>query len=504
MDSRIRKNDGNKGRSARRWASQGELERKEMTSAPPSGMMEASVPPRSSFQRTLKLSFIPHKGNRFHPHVLHTKHAVRSALFFTALKLFVIAFALFIPAEAFVAPDVLQAQGQQIIALTNRVRVENGLTPLDPAQALAISAQGRAQDMSEKQYFSHVSPEGKRLDDFLKNAHYDYAEAGENLAIGFSDANDVVDAWMKSPGHYANLVKPSYEQIGVGLEGGVYDGQPTVFVAQHFGKPYRDLPSAPAVNPPIQAAPGVVAPPAPTVKLMSAPHVVKPPVRVATKSVPTPVPKPPSVPVKPAAAVVPRVNPPVGERLAVVPVQKPPVPTMPVLARSVPYDRTQSFLRWSVVNEKETRLEAHAVIHGAVGMVQVSVDGYTINLQPHGEDVYQGALTVPESSDALFHVVITPTITIATVDGALYQDGMDWQKPKVVSQTPWQRYIQAKSWLGKSVPVFVIVQDIYLAALFFFAAALGISLCMEFRKQHPHVVLRTVALLALLVLFLRV
>lgn len=461
------------------------------------------MPPRSSFQRTLKLSFIPHKGNRFHPHVLHTKHAVRSAIFFTALKLFVIGFALFIPAEAFVAPDVLQAQGQQIIALTNRVRVENGLAPLDPAQALTISAQHRAQDMSDKQYFSHVSPEGKRLDDFLKNAHYDYAEAGENLAIGFSDANEVVDAWMKSPGHYANLVKPSYEQIGVGLEGGVYDGQPTVFVAQHFGKPYRDLPSTSDANPRIQAAPGVVAPPVPTVKLMSAPHVVKPPVRVAAKLTPVSAPKAASVPAK-ALAVAPRPTLAPTERPATVSAQKPPVSTMPVLARSVPYDRTQSSLRWSVVNEKETRLEADAVIRGAVGMVQVSVDGYTINLQPQGGDVYQGTLTVPESSDALFHVVITPTITIATVDGALYQDGIDWQQPKVVSQTPWQRYIQAKSWLGKSVPVFVIVHDIYLAALFFFATALGISLFMEFRKQHPHVVLRTLALLALLVLFLRV
>ena len=147
--------------------------------------------------RTLKKFFIPHRANNYHPHVLHTKHLAWSSLGFLGLKLVAVAIALMIPASAFVAPDVLAEQGSQLIALTNQLRAEKGLPPLDRASLLIRSAQSKADDMAQKQYFSHVSPDGHRLSYFLSRSGYAYSAAGENLAMGFSDADPVTTAWMK-------------------------------------------------------------------------------------------------------------------------------------------------------------------------------------------------------------------------------------------------------------------------------------------------------------------
>lgn len=84
--------------------------------------------------------FIPHEGNNYHPHILHTKRAVFYGGFFVALKALVIAFAVLIPTEAFLSPDVLAAQSRQIVTLVNNLRVGNGLKPLSDAVSLDASA----------------------------------------------------------------------------------------------------------------------------------------------------------------------------------------------------------------------------------------------------------------------------------------------------------------------------------------------------------------------------
>src|SRR5512133_226901 len=99
-----------------------------------------------SIKHALKHHFIPHKGNNYHPHVLHLKRAIFYGSFLTAIKAFAIAFAVLLPTEAFLAPDVLAAQGQKIIELTNSVRREQGLTELDKNAVLIRSATMKAED----------------------------------------------------------------------------------------------------------------------------------------------------------------------------------------------------------------------------------------------------------------------------------------------------------------------------------------------------------------------
>jgi len=134
----------------------------------------------------------------------------------------------------------------EVIALTNGEREQNSAGVLLENPALDAAAQAKANDMAAKGYFAHLSPDGKTPWDFIAAAGYSYQYAGENLAVRFSDSQDVVNAWMQSPTHRANIVKPQYTQIGVGIAEGMYQGQPATFVAQYFGAP---LAAAPAATP---------------------------------------------------------------------------------------------------------------------------------------------------------------------------------------------------------------------------------------------------------------
>jgi hypothetical protein len=143
--------------------------------------------------------------------------------------------AILIPSEAYLHPDVLGEQYKAIISLTNDMRTAHNIPALTVATKLNASAESKVEDMSAYQYFSHVGPYERDLHYFLDKAGYPYTVAGENLGLGFSDAQLLVKAWEASPKHYANLVDPDFTEIGVGLQAGIYRGQPTVYAAQHFG-----------------------------------------------------------------------------------------------------------------------------------------------------------------------------------------------------------------------------------------------------------------------------
>ena len=88
--------------------------------------------------------------------------------------------------------------------------------------------------MAEKGYFAHTSPEGVAPWHWLKQVGYEYSYAGENLAIRFSDSDKLVQAWLSSPTHRANILKENFTHIGVGVATGTYQGKETLFVAQFF------------------------------------------------------------------------------------------------------------------------------------------------------------------------------------------------------------------------------------------------------------------------------
>ena len=188
----------------------------------------------------LKDLFIPHEGNGFKPMALHPGRILFHAGSALLLKLLLIGFIVAMPIEAWLAPDIMSGQQQKIIYLTNNVRMEKSIAPLRESNVLNRAAEAKVTDMIVANYFAHVSSQGKGLADWLKTAGYNYAVAGENLAMGFVSADEVIGAWKDSPTHYANLIDSDFSQIGVAMANGKLDGEETTVTAQYFAKPQEE------------------------------------------------------------------------------------------------------------------------------------------------------------------------------------------------------------------------------------------------------------------------
>lgn len=133
---------------------------------------------------------------------------------------------------------------QGVISYTNQNRKENGgLAGLTENAQLDHSAQLKLQDMFDKQYFEHVSPSGVGITNLADTVGYQYIVIGENLALGdFEGDKGLVDAWMASPGHRANILNSRYTEIGVAVGRGMYQGRNTWLAVQHFGMPQSACP----------------------------------------------------------------------------------------------------------------------------------------------------------------------------------------------------------------------------------------------------------------------
>jgi hypothetical protein len=194
--------------------------------------------------------------------------------------------------------------------------------------------------MAKNGYFAHFAPDGTSPWHWFDEAGYVYTHAGENLAIHFTDSNEVVDAWMNSPKHRENIVNGVYTEIGVGTAKGKFEGYDTVYVVQLFGTPAqapvvaaRPVTPAPA---PAQLAvapvPATVVPtqdvePAAEVLAQTDPVVVSPPVPV-----------PPEVPAEVSVPVVSPVSTPVKVRESI------PVPVNEALAPAATPEKQDVFV----------------------------------------------------------------------------------------------------------------------------------------------------------------
>jgi uncharacterized protein YkwD len=127
---------------------------------------------------------------------------------------------------------------ENVSQLINASRRAEGLPVLAKNTVLENASVQKVNDMLQAQYFAHISPQGKTPWDFLKQAgYYPYRAAGENLASDFLTAEDAHAALMASPTHRANIMNPLYTEIGVAVKQGTLHGQPTILIAQYFGKP---------------------------------------------------------------------------------------------------------------------------------------------------------------------------------------------------------------------------------------------------------------------------
>lgn len=105
---------------------------------------------------------------------------------------------------------------KEVVRLVNEIRVKNGLKALSEDWQLSRVARYKSQDMKDKGYFSHTSPTYGSPFDMMKKFGLTYRTAGENIAKGQRSPQAVVNAWMNSSGHRANILNASYTKIGVG------------------------------------------------------------------------------------------------------------------------------------------------------------------------------------------------------------------------------------------------------------------------------------------------
>jgi len=180
----------------------------------------------------LRHFFLPHSTNNHRAKALHPDTLL---VYVLLLALFNLSFRYIhqqFPSVLGYATDIRLSE---LLNLTNKQRTSLGLSELRLNTKLSDAAARKASDMFSHDYWSHTSPEGKTPWEFITSSGYHYTMAGENLAKNFSNSAGVVEAWMASPTHKDNIVKPGYREIGFAIVNGILNGEETTLVVQMFG-----------------------------------------------------------------------------------------------------------------------------------------------------------------------------------------------------------------------------------------------------------------------------
>lgn len=176
--------------------------------------------------------FIPRESNNHRARLLH----IQPLAFLVTLLLLI---SVLTPTIENNYPEVLGINAnisvEELVSLTNQERIKAGLHPLAFNQQLSQAAAGKANDMLTKNYWAHNAPDGTTPWVFIKGAGYEYLYAGENLARGFSNAQEAVNAWMASPSHRENILSSNYQDVGFAVTTGNLTGEETVLIVQEFG-----------------------------------------------------------------------------------------------------------------------------------------------------------------------------------------------------------------------------------------------------------------------------
>lgn len=183
--------------------------------------------------KKIKKFFFPSLENNYSPHILSGNFLFCWGLLILFLKMTLFPLYLYLPYNSFFA----EITKSILLELTNKTRTEMGLGPLKENVILSEAASQKGQDMIAKDYFSHKSPEGFYAWDILKKLGYTYKSAGENLAIGYLDSEEVHQAWLASPSHRANILNPQFQEIGLAVAKGEFEGNNVYVVVQIFGTP---------------------------------------------------------------------------------------------------------------------------------------------------------------------------------------------------------------------------------------------------------------------------
>ncbi len=180
-----------------------------------------------------KVTFIPHHGNNHWPLALRHRTLAYVSSFLIVTKIVAISALALTPNTA----ELSTITESRMVQLTNDARAKAGLPALTVTSQLTQAAKAKGQDMLKNQYFAHISPSGVTPWFWMKKSGYSYEVAGENLAIDFLDAEDVVSAWLASPTHKANLLHTEYTETGIAVVSGEFQQGTSIIVVHMFGKP---------------------------------------------------------------------------------------------------------------------------------------------------------------------------------------------------------------------------------------------------------------------------
>lgn len=181
-----------------------------------------------------------------------------------------------------------EMSASSLLAGTNEQRSANGKASLSMNSKLSSAAQAKANDMAERDYWSHNTPDGQEPWVFINQAGYKYYKAGENLAYGFTTSGQTISGWMNSASHKANMLDNEFTEVGFGFTNAPnYQGQgnQTIIVAM-YGRPQTLGASSPAPAP-AASAPAAVQPSAPATKKSSSPAPAPAPASPTASSPPT-------------------------------------------------------------------------------------------------------------------------------------------------------------------------------------------------------------------------
>jgi len=186
-------------------------------------------------KKTFNKYFVPHKHNEYKPHILRTEKIVIFLGIFVFIEiLFLVQIFVIFQSSGFLAAILPGA----LVDGTNYARASTKLDSLTINPLLQEAANLKAQDMAKDGYFAHTDPNGRTPWFWLNQVGYRFNFAGENLAVNFHDSKDVIDAWLNSEGHKANILNKNFTEIGIGTAKGIYKDREAIFIVQFFGRPY--------------------------------------------------------------------------------------------------------------------------------------------------------------------------------------------------------------------------------------------------------------------------
>ncbi len=392
-----------------------------------------------------KNHFIPHAGNNYQPHILHLKRTVFYSALFLIMKAALVLVVLLAPVEAYVASDRLAVEGQRLMALINSWRSARGLPALLTSPALMASAGERTRDMARYNYFSHDGPYVHGLPYFLAKAHYPFLVAGENLAVGFASAGQILAAWENSPAHRANLADPEYAEVGIGLETGETSAGPATYVAIHLATP-------------------LIASSTPSSSLYSAVNLS-------------------------------------SDTSDFVRGRKITLATGGETARpgQIEIDYQASKVFWIVDDDGITRLVGRVYSRAPLTSARLSWQGNEAVLKPLARSGWYGGETVvADITPQMTQTLVPPSVVLGAVDGTTVAVPIPWYQPPYAALTFGQKYQLARSESSLFGALFAFARGTYGAFLVFFSLALGTSIFIKLRHQHFPSIARTLLLISLL------